>query len=96
MELLNYRKSGEEFTNLLSITPVRDAAGRLLSFIGVQVQPGWGVGWVGGWVGSWVGGSGCSESLAAAWAVAALAALLPLFPPSRLPSPALYRCLPAV
>ncbi|KAL4431058.1 hypothetical protein ABPG75_006314 [Micractinium tetrahymenae] len=36
VELLNYRKSGEEFYNMLSITPVRDASGRLLSFIGVQ------------------------------------------------------------
>ena len=36
MELLNYRKDGSEFHNLLSVTPVRDAAGRLLSFIGVQ------------------------------------------------------------
>nr|AML76900.1 putative LOV domain-containing protein [Ettlia oleoabundans] len=36
VELLNYRKNGEEFYNMLSITPVRDAAGRLLSFIGVQ------------------------------------------------------------
>ena len=36
VELLNYRKDGSEFHNLLSVTPVRDAAGRLLSFIGIQ------------------------------------------------------------
>lgn len=36
MELLHVRKSGEQFWNLLSITPVRDAAGRLTSIIGVH------------------------------------------------------------
>ena len=36
MELLNYRKSGERFWNLLSMTPVRDRAGNLMSYIGVQ------------------------------------------------------------
>ncbi|GAB4817717.1 hypothetical protein N2152v2_004763 [Parachlorella kessleri] len=36
VELLNYRKGGEPFTNLLSITPVRDGDGRLTSIIGVQ------------------------------------------------------------
>ncbi len=36
VELVNYKKSGDKFWNLLSITPVRDAGGRLMSFIGVQ------------------------------------------------------------
>jgi len=36
VELLNYRKSGERFWNLLSMTPVRDRAGNLMSYIGVQ------------------------------------------------------------
>nr|AML76429.1 putative LOV domain-containing protein [Chaetopeltis orbicularis] len=36
VEVLNYRKNGEKFWNLLSITPVRDKNGRLISLIGVQ------------------------------------------------------------
>ena len=36
VEILNYRADGRPFWNLLSVTPVRDAAGRLVSFIGVQ------------------------------------------------------------
>jgi len=36
VELLNYRKDGSPFWNLLSITPVRDPDGELVSFIGVQ------------------------------------------------------------
>ncbi|KAK9819724.1 hypothetical protein WJX72_001676 [[Myrmecia] bisecta] len=36
VELLNYRKNGEKFWNLLSMTPVRDSSGQLMSFIGVQ------------------------------------------------------------
>nr|AML78993.1 putative LOV domain-containing protein [Carteria crucifera] len=36
VEILNYRKDGQQFWNLLSLTPVRDAKGRLLSYIGVQ------------------------------------------------------------
>ncbi len=35
-EVLNYRRTGERFWNLLSMTPVRDAAGRVMSYIGVQ------------------------------------------------------------
>ncbi len=35
-EILNYRRTGERFWNLLSMTPVRDAAGRVMSYIGVQ------------------------------------------------------------
>lgn len=35
-EILNYRKDGEPFWNLLSITPVRDADGRITHFVGVQ------------------------------------------------------------
>ncbi|GAX74943.1 hypothetical protein CEUSTIGMA_g2389.t1 [Chlamydomonas eustigma] len=36
VQLLNYRKDGQPFWNLLSITPVFDASGRLTSYIGVQ------------------------------------------------------------
>jgi sigma-B regulation protein RsbU (phosphoserine phosphatase) len=36
VEILNYRKNGSTFWNRLSITPVRDAAGEITHFIGVQ------------------------------------------------------------
>jgi PAS domain S-box-containing protein len=36
VELLNYRKDGTPFWNRLSITPLRDAQGRLTHFVGVQ------------------------------------------------------------
>jgi sigma-B regulation protein RsbU (phosphoserine phosphatase) len=36
VEILNYRKDGTTFWNRLSITPVRDAAGAVTHFIGVQ------------------------------------------------------------
>lgn len=36
VQLLNYRKDGTPFWNRLSITPVRDAAGALTHFVGVQ------------------------------------------------------------
>jgi len=36
VEILNYRKDGTSFWNRLSITPVRDAAGEVTHFIGVQ------------------------------------------------------------
>ena len=35
-EVLNYKRTGERFWNLLSMTPVRDASGRVMSYIGVQ------------------------------------------------------------
>ncbi len=35
-EILNYRKDGTAFWNELLITPVRDVAGRLIRFIGIQ------------------------------------------------------------
>ncbi|KAK9834967.1 hypothetical protein WJX81_000233 [Elliptochloris bilobata] len=35
-EVLNYKRTGERFWNLLSMTPVRDAGGRVMSYIGVQ------------------------------------------------------------
>ena len=38
VELLNYRKDGAPFWNELSISPVRDEAGRLINFIGVQAD----------------------------------------------------------
>lgn len=36
VQILNYRSNGEPFWNRLSITPVRDSAGRLTNYIGVQ------------------------------------------------------------
>ena len=36
VEVLNYKRTGERFWNLLSMTPVRDTAGRVMSYIGVQ------------------------------------------------------------
>jgi phosphoserine phosphatase RsbU/P len=36
VELLNYRKDGDPFWNRLSITPVRDASGKLTHYVGVQ------------------------------------------------------------
>jgi len=38
VELLNYRRDGTSFWNELSITPVRDPAGRLVHFVGVQAD----------------------------------------------------------
>ncbi len=38
VELLNYLKDGTPFWNALSISPVRDDAGRLTNFIGVQTD----------------------------------------------------------
>lgn len=36
--LLNYRKDGTPFWNLLTMTPIRDASGRVVKFVGVQVD----------------------------------------------------------
>lgn len=38
VELLNYRKDGSEFWNLVSITPIFDASGRLVHRIGLQLD----------------------------------------------------------
>lgn len=38
VELLNYRKDGTPFWNELSISPIRDEAGRLTHFVGVQAD----------------------------------------------------------
>jgi two-component system cell cycle sensor histidine kinase/response regulator CckA len=38
VELLNYRKDGTPFWNALSIAPIRDDAGRLTHFVGVQTD----------------------------------------------------------
>jgi len=38
VELLNYKKDGTPFWNELSISPVRDDQGRLIHFVGVQVD----------------------------------------------------------
>lgn len=38
VEILNYRKSGVPYWCALSITPVRDSSGRLVQFVGVQVD----------------------------------------------------------
>ncbi len=36
VELLNYRKDGERFWNLLTVMPVKDVQGRVTSLVGVQ------------------------------------------------------------
>lgn len=36
--LLNYRKDGSSFWNLLTVTPVKDDAGKVVKFIGMQVE----------------------------------------------------------
>lgn len=36
VELLNYRKDGTPFWNLMTITPLRDAKGKVIKFVGVQ------------------------------------------------------------
>ena len=36
VEILNYRKNGTTFWNRLSITPIRDSAGEVTHFIGIQ------------------------------------------------------------
>lgn len=36
LEVLNYKKNGDKFWNLLSMMPVRNPAGAVVSFIGVQ------------------------------------------------------------
>jgi CheY-like chemotaxis protein len=36
--LLNQRKSGEDYVNLLSLTPVRDAGGIITHYVGVQTD----------------------------------------------------------
>lgn len=38
VEILNYRRDGTPFWNLLSITPVRNSAGNVTNYIGVQVD----------------------------------------------------------
>ncbi|WCK55860.1 PAS domain S-box protein [Aneurinibacillus sp. Ricciae_BoGa-3] len=38
VEMLNYRKDGEPFWNELSITPVFDEEGKLLYFVGLQID----------------------------------------------------------
>ncbi|ABO97849.1 predicted protein, partial [Ostreococcus lucimarinus CCE9901] len=34
--LKNYKKSGEEFMNQLSLTPIRDADGQVMYYVGIQ------------------------------------------------------------
>ena len=38
VELVNYRKDGTPFLNQLHISPVRDGDGRLVHFVGVQID----------------------------------------------------------
>ncbi len=38
VELVNQRKNGEDWVNLLSLTPVRDSAGAITHFVGVQTD----------------------------------------------------------
>jgi hypothetical protein len=50
LRLLNYRKDGSPFWNMLTMTPIRDAEGQLVKIVGVQVGGGGGDG---------LGGQGC-------------------------------------
>lgn len=36
--LLNYKKDGKPFWNLLTITPIKDGSGKVIKFIGMQVE----------------------------------------------------------
>jgi signal transduction histidine kinase len=36
VELMNYRKDGTPFRNALSVTPIRDASGRVTHYVGIQ------------------------------------------------------------
>jgi len=36
--ILNYKKNGQPFWNLLHITPVKDQQGNLISYVGVQMD----------------------------------------------------------
>ena len=38
MRLLNYRKDGTPFWNLLTVTPIKTPDGRVSKFVGVQVS----------------------------------------------------------
>src|SRR5262249_57358732 len=38
VELINRRKNGEDWVNLLSITPLRDPDGRITHYVGVQTD----------------------------------------------------------
>nr|AML76975.1 putative LOV domain-containing protein [Eschscholzia californica] len=40
VRILNYRKDGSSFWNLLHISPVRNATGRIAFYIGVQIEEG--------------------------------------------------------
>ena len=41
VRILNYKKNGDLFWNMLSIAPMNDADGELRFFIGVQVRLAW-------------------------------------------------------
>lgn len=41
VRLLNYRKDGTPFWNLLTVTPIKTPDGRVSKFVGVQVGLGW-------------------------------------------------------
>lgn len=43
VQLLNYKRSGDPFINLLSVTPIYDASGTLTHYVGIQVGT-WGGG----------------------------------------------------
>ena len=36
MQIKNYRKTGEEFINYLSLTPIRTAKGQVTHYVGIQ------------------------------------------------------------
>ena len=39
VRLLNYRRDGAPFWNLLTVTPIRGEDGKVSKFVGVQVNP---------------------------------------------------------
>lgn len=38
--IVNYKKSGEPFWNLLTVTPVKNSSGKVTKLIGIQVSKG--------------------------------------------------------
>jgi hypothetical protein len=38
LRLLNYRKDGTPFWNLLTMTPIKDGSGKVVKYVGVQVR----------------------------------------------------------
>ena len=37
--IVNYRKDGSPFWNLLTVSPLKDAQGNVTNYIGIQIRP---------------------------------------------------------